>query len=176
MKLTDKRKLGDLLVTSGKLSSINLDAVLKKQKLSGKRIGELLIEDKILSEDDILDVLELQLEFPRINFDQVIVDKDAVSLIPQSLAIKYNLIPIGFDKGKISIVISDPLNIFAIDDVKIATGFDVDINLASKEEINNAISKYYSNPFVQKAAEELTKQKVNETLDSDREEIGRAHV
>ena len=169
MKLTDKRKLGDLLVTSGKLSSINLDAVLKKQKLSGKRIGELLIEDKILSEDDILDVLELQLEFPRINFDQVIVDKDAVSLIPQSLAIKYNLIPIGFDKGKISIVISDPLNIFAIDDVKIATGFDVDINLASKEEINNAISKYYSNPFVQKAAEELTKQKVNETLDSDRE-------
>lgn len=169
MKPTDKRRLGDLLVTSGKLSPTHLDAVLKKQKLSGKRIGELLIEDKILTEDDILDVLELQLKFPRINFDQVIVDKDAVSLIPQSLAIKYNLIPIGFDKGKISIVISDPLNIFAIDDVKIATGFDVDINLAAKDEINNAITKYYSNPFVQKAAEELTKQKVNETLDSDRE-------
>jgi len=169
MKPTRKTRLGDLLVASGKLNPKNLDATLKKQKLSGKRIGELLIEDKLLTEEDILDVLELQLEFPRINFDQVIVDKDAVSLVPQSLAIKYNLIPIGFDKGKISIVISDPLNIFAIDDVKIATGFDVDINLASKEEINNAISKYYSNPFVQKAAEELTKQKVDEIQSSDRE-------
>lgn len=169
MKPTKKTRLGDLLVASGKLNPRNLDATLKKQKLSGKRIGELLIEDKLLTEEDILDVLELQLEFPRINFDQVIVDKDAVSLVPQSLAIKYNLIPIGFDKGKISIVISDPLNIFAIDDVKIATGFDVDINLASKEEINNAISKYYSNPFVQKAAQELTKQKVDEIQSSDRE-------
>ena len=169
MKPTKITKLGDLLVASGKLKPKLLNDVLKKQKLSGKRIGELLIEDKLLTEDDILDVLELQLEFPRINFDQVIVDKDAVMLVPQSLATKYNLIPIGFDKGKISIVISDPLNIFAIDDVKIATGFDVDINLASKEEITNAITRYYSNPFVQKAAEELTKQKVDETQGSDRE-------
>lgn len=169
MKSLDRRRLGDLLVASGKLNQRQVDAQLKKQKLSGKRLGELLIEDKLLTEDDILEALELQLEIPRINFEQIIVDKDAVMLIPQSLATKYTLIPIGFEKGKISIAISDPLNIFAIDDVKIATGFDVDINLASKEEINNAINRYYSNPFVQKAAEELTKQQIDETQGSEME-------
>ena len=169
IKSINRIKLGDLLVASGKLSPENLDFELKKQKISGKRIGELLIEDNLVTEDDILDVLQFQLDFPRINFEKVIVDKDAVMLVPQSLATKYNLIPIGFDKGKIIIVTSDPLNMFAIDDVKIATGFDVDINLASREEISNAINRYYSNPFVQKAAEELTKQKVDETQGTDRE-------
>lgn len=158
MNTGNKKKLGNLLLDSGKITRAQLDAVLKEQKITGKRIGEILIEDKFVTEEDIIDTLEIQLGIPRIFFETVNADYDAVKLIPESLASKYVLIPIGFNGNRIQVVMSDPLNLFAQDDVKIASGYEVEPLIATKHEIKNAIEKYYSKQFVQKAAEELSKE------------------
>lgn len=158
MRDITKKRLGDLLVGSGKISKDQLEQVLKRQRTSGKRIGELLIEQNIITEDDILDVLELQLGIRRVYIDALTVDMDAVKSIPESLASRYNLIPIAFDENSIKVVMSDPLNIFALDDVKIASGYEVDPLIATSDEIKRAIDRYYSGQFVQKAAEDLKKE------------------
>jgi type IV pilus assembly protein PilB len=157
MRDLTKKRLGDLLVEAGKISKDQLEHVLKSQRTSGKRIGQLLVEENIITEDDILNVLEVQLGIQRVYIDEVSVDLDAVKSIPENLASRYNLIPVGYENNTIKVVMSDPLNIFAVDDVKIASGYEVDILIASNEEISRAIDKYYSSQFVQKAADDLSK-------------------
>jgi type IV pilus assembly protein PilB len=154
----NKKKLGDLLLNYGKITHAQLESVLKKQRITGKRLGEILIDEEIVTEEDIIDTLEIQLGIPRIFFDMIKVDNDAVKSIPESLASKYILIPIGFSDNRIKVVMSDPLNLFAQDDVKIASGYEVEPFIATKNEIKNAIEKNYSKQFVQRAAEELSKE------------------
>lgn len=166
MRNLNKKKLGDLLVESKKLTELQLKEVLKKQKDSSMRLGELLVAEGIITENDILSVLEMQLGIPRVYLDFVNVDEKALKAIPESLASRYNLLPIYFEKGKITVVMSDPLNIFAFDDVKMASGYEVEPVLATPEEIKKAISKYYSSQFVQKAAEDLNKEQISNKLSS----------
>lgn len=162
-----KKRLGDLLVESGKITNGQLEQILNKQKSSGKRLGELIIEDGILSEDEILNFLEVQLGIERVYIDMINVDKKAIMSVPESLAAKYNLLPLQFKGVKIVVAMSDPLNIFAMDDVKIATGYEVEPLIASKEEIRRSIDKYYSDRYVQKAAEDLSKERQQTEKEED---------
>ena len=106
-------------------------------------------------------MLQLQLGLSRVYIDFIEVDKNAVKLVPESLASKYNLIPLYFTKNQIAVAMSDPLNMFALDDIKIASGYDVEPLIATTSEIRQAIGKYYSSHFVEKAAEDLTKEQIS---------------
>lgn len=171
MKSNNKKRLGDILVESKKITEEQLQAELKKQRISGKRLGELLVDDEVLTEDDIIDVLEVQLGIMRVNLEGINVDMEAVKSISESLAQKYILIPVGFSENKIKVVMSDPLNIFALDDVKIASGYEVYPLIAPQNSIIKAIDKYYSTQYVQKAADELIKeQNQNDSKSSQYEE------
>lgn len=153
-----RKRLGDMLLEMGQITIEQLDEALSKQRTSGKRLGEILVEDKIISEDDILSLLEIQLGVRRVYLDEIEVDTNAVTSIPESLARKYNLIPVSFQNNKILVVMSDPLNIFATDDVRIATGYEVEPLIATQKEIKEAILKFYSKQDVQKAADELNRE------------------
>lgn len=153
-----KKRLGDMLVELGTITQKQLDDELKKQKITGKRLGELLIEDGLITENEMLSLLEVQLGIPRVYLDMQNVDEQAVKAIPQSLALRYNLIPISIEEEKLNVVMSDPLNIFALDDVKIASGYEVEPLLATADEIKRAIDKYYSTQIVKKVADELSKE------------------
>lgn len=154
-----RKRLGDMLVELGTITQKQLEEELKKQRVTGKRLGELFIEDKLITENEMLSLLEVQLGIPRVYLDMLSADDEAVKLIPQSLAIRYNLIPISVEENKINVVMSDPLNIFALDDVKIASGYEVEPLLATEAEIKRAIDKYYSSQVVRRAADELSKEK-----------------
>ncbi|WP_273092960.1 hypothetical protein [Clostridium thermopalmarium] len=171
MNIVNKKRLGDLLVEGGKITKEQLKAELERQRITGIKLGELLIKDKLVSEEDILEVLEFQLGIQRVHLDMIQLDKSAVRAIPESLALKYNLIAIGFEGNKIKVAMSDPLNVFAIDDVYIATGKRVIPYIASKTNIEKAIDKYYSSEYVEKAAEELTKSSVKEEVKVEVEEM-----
>ena len=132
--------------------------MLSKQRSTGKKLGELLTSEGILTENDIIDVLKMQLDISRVYLDITELDKKAVASIPENLAIKYGLIAIGYDKLKIKIAMSDPLNIFAIDDARIASGYEVIPFIATNDEINRAIDKYYSTHVVELMANELNKE------------------
>lgn len=164
MGLQNKQKLGDILVKSSKITQQQLDLVLKKQKITGKRLGEQLIEDNILTEDEIIDVLEIQLGIVRVNLEKTFVNMEAVKSISESLALRYNLIPIDIEDNKIKVAMSDPLNVFAIDDVTISSGYEVEPLITTHTSIKKAIDRYYSTQYVQKAANELMRSQIQNEI------------
>lgn len=171
MAFRERKKLGDALYEAGKITRQQLDTVLKEQKKTGKRVGEILIDFGYVTEEEVLDALEKQLDIPRVNLDGIAVDMDAVKSISENIANKYTLFPIGFSGDKILVAMTDPLNFFALDDVKISSGKDVEPLLGSKEDIKKAIGKYYSTQLVKKAADELSKeQEASADNDEDQEE------
>lgn len=158
MGFFSRKRLGDMLVELGKIDQEKLDEMLKKQKNSGKKLGELLLEEEVITENDLLDTLERQLGVKRIKVSEVEFDEKAVKAIPEALARKYNLIPFRIENNYLEVIMWDPLNIFAIDDVKISSGFEVKPFIATQNDIATAIGKFYSASYVQKAADELNKE------------------
>jgi type IV pilus assembly protein PilB len=165
-------KLGDLLLQYAMITREQLNSALSEQKKSGKRLGELLVEKGYVTEGDILYILELQLGIKRVKFDEIEVDTEAVKAISANLASKHNIIPISRRNSKIQVVMSDPLNIIAIDDVRIATGNTVEIFLASSSEVKDAIRRYYSSQVVMQAADDLSKEQVSNKVEAREEEDG----
>lgn len=160
MAVVVKRRLGDMLVESGKITMLQLQDSLKEQKITGKKLGEVLIDNNLVTSEDIMEVLEKQLGIKRINLSMVYFDNKAMKIVPQSLCLKHELIPFGFEGNKIKVAMWDPLNIFAIDDVSISSGFEVETFLSTRAEIRKYIDIQYSGQQVLKAAEELSKGKV----------------
>ncbi|SHJ82560.1 type II secretion system ATPase GspE [Tepidibacter formicigenes] len=153
-----KLKLGELLVTAGKVTQDQLKEALKEQKIYGKKLGQILVDKNIITEEEIIEVLEFQLGIPHVNLDKFIIDAQIPLLITENLARRYTLIPIKKQRGKLVVAMADPLNIFAIDDVKIATGMDIDPVICTEKEILNAIDQYYGKEVAEKAIEDFKKQ------------------
>lgn len=167
MAIMTKKRLGDMLLEEKKITMSQLKESLEKQKFSGKKLGELLIEEKLVTEEEILEVLEKQLSIERVNLELIAIGEKMIAMLPEAICLKYELIPFDMVEGKIKIAIWDPLNIFAIDDVSIATGLQVETYITSRSQIKRAIERYYSSHQVLKAAEELSKEKHNLKIESE---------
>lgn len=150
-----KKRLGDLLIDSGKLREADLQTALKLQATTGKRLGQILIEKRLVTEDDILTILEMQMAIPRIHLDYTPIEEEAVYRISEAIAKKHTIIPIKVRGNKITLVTNDPYNILAIEDVKIATGLDAELVLDSSESISEAIKRYYSRQVAERTAKNL---------------------
>lgn len=176
------KRLGDLLVESGVITENQLMDALKRQKHTGKRLGQILIDENIVKEEDIIDVLEIQLGIPRIYLDFIEIDDKVSKTVPENIARKYTLVPISVNGNKLKIAMSDPLNIFAIDDVELASGCTVESMIASTGEIKGIIEKIYSGQKVEKVAEEFSKEhklkvkKEDKQLLEEMEDINRAPI
>ena len=158
MAIIEKRKLGDILIMAEKITSLQLKEALKAQKILGKKLGEILIDGGIVSEEDIIEAITKQTGIERIDLNNVKFEEKAIKILPRNLCDKYNLIAFGFEGEKIQVALSDPLNIFAIDDVSISTGLDVKSYISNKKEIQKFIDINYSTEEVNKAAEVLSKE------------------
>lgn len=158
MALIQKKRLGDILITAEKITPYQLQSALKTQKILGKKLGEVLIESGIVSEEDIIDAIVAQTGIKKIDLNNIQFDKKAIKIVPQNLCNKYNLIAFGFEEDKILVAMSDPLNIFAIDDISISTGLEVKTFIAPKKDIDKFVKINYSSEGVNKAAEELSKE------------------
>jgi len=154
----EKKRLGHILVNEGLITEEQLKGALKAQKVLGKKLGEVLVEQKIVSEEQIIDAIEAQLGIKKVDLNTVDFDRKAVALISQKLCEKYILIPFGFENNRIKVALVDPLNIFAIDDVAIATGFEIDTYISKRDDIKKFIEVYYSSQQVTKAAMQLSKE------------------
>lgn len=156
--INTKKRLGDILVQSGRITQKELINCLKKQAVSGKRLGELLVEENLVKEEDILIVLEMQLGIKRVNLELLSLEEEALKKIPETLAKKHNIIPIKIRNNVIQVAMSDPFNILAIDDIRIITGMKVEKVLDSRISISNAIENAYTRQYVEKVAKDLVSQ------------------
>lgn len=168
----NKMRLGDLLLSVGKITEAQLQYALKEQNLSGKKIGEVLVDNNFTTEIDIIEVLEFQLGIPHIDLSKYFIDPEVPDIIPENIARRNILIPIRKEKGKLFVAMSDPLNIFVIDDIKIISGLEVEPVISTKNDILNAIEQYYGKQNAEKAIEDFKKQyKVDDIENIDEEMI-----
>ncbi|HPT76025.1 MAG TPA: ATPase, T2SS/T4P/T4SS family [Defluviitaleaceae bacterium] len=158
MKKTDKRKLGDLLVQADMLTVKQLKKALAEQERTGEKLGEILVKKGWVTEQNIVEVLEFQLGIPHVDLSKYAIDPKAASMISESLAKRYMLIPIQIENDRLVVAMSDPLNVYAIDDVKLATKMEVMPVIAGLADVKQAIDRMYGVNKTVSIAEEFRRQ------------------
>jgi len=136
-------KLGELLIKSQMINDQQLDKALAEQKSTGGRLGEILQKMGLVTEDDIIDCLSHQFGVPSINLRHFEIDETVAKLIPVDLARKYNVIPVNKTGATLTVAMSDPTNIFAMDEITFVTGYRVEPVVASEEAIAESVEKYH---------------------------------
>ena len=156
--MRERKRLGDILLEAGKISLAQLNRALETQRKTKRRLGEVLIDQGLLTEDEIADVLAQQLSLERIDLEKTFVEQDMARSIPKEVALKYTAIPIFMRDGKLVVAMSDPLNMFAIDDICFITQKKIQPAVATKKQIEKAIEIYYSKQDADQAIEELKRE------------------
>lgn len=138
-------RLGELLIRNNLLTAEQLAKALEEQKDSGGqlRLGTILVKNNIISEPELTSFLSKQYGVPSINLAEYEVDQAIIKVIPVETAQKYQIVPVNRAGSTLIIAMSDPSNIFAIDDIKFMTGYNVEVVIASEAAIKSAIDKYY---------------------------------
>jgi len=147
-------RLGEVLLESGYLTEEQLNRALSIQSSSKekKRLGEVLIETGIICEDRLNTALSARLGIKYVPINECPIDLNAVALIPKSVAQKHCLIPVKIDRNTLHILINDPLNFYAIEDVKLTSRLqNVECMVCKRDEILNAIKESYSEIETQNA-------------------------
>lgn len=141
-------KLGELLVAANLITPEQLKQALELQRREGGRIGSKLVKLGFVTEEKIVSFLSKQYGVPAINLSEYKIDPNIIKLIPKDLAQKHLIIPVTRVGPNLTIAMADPTNVFAIDDVKFITGYNVEVVVASESAIIEAISKYYGASLV----------------------------
>ena len=137
-------KLGQILITSNIISEEQLKQALSLQKKEGGRLGTNLAKLGYITEDKLVSFLSKQFGVPAINLSEYTIDAAVVKLIPLEMARKYLIMPVTRVGATLTIAMADPSNVFAIDDVKFMTGYNVEVVVAAESAIINAIGKNYA--------------------------------
>lgn len=143
-------RLGDMLIEGGIITQEQLDQTLNEQKKTNERLGHALIRMGIVTEEVVLDFLSSQLGIPCISLADIEeIPQEVVETIPEFIVRRRKLFPISKEKDVLTVAMADPLDIFAIDDIKLMIGHaTVNPVIASEKEINALIEKYYGKSTV----------------------------
>lgn len=153
-----RKKLGDILVAAGIISDTQLSEALRVQTQGKKKLGEVLVDLGHVTEQEIINVLSRQLGIATIDLDEVFIDPAAARCIPKEVAKKYGLIPVYEKDGKLIVAMSDPLNVYAIDDVRFLTQKPVEPVIALERAVTRAIDVYLGKQASDKAIEDLKRE------------------
>jgi type IV pilus assembly protein PilB len=137
-------RLGELLVRENLISLQQLQKAQEEARKSGGRIGALLVRQGAIAEHDLTTFLSKQYGVPAISLKDFDVDEDVVKLIPKAIAEKHHVVPVNRAGSSLIVAMIDPSNIFAIDEIKFHTGYNVEPVVASEQSIREAIERYYS--------------------------------
>lgn len=145
--------IGEVLKEYGYISEEQLQTALEAQRKDrSKRLGQHLIDLGFITEKQMLKALSDKLNEPVVDMDNVKIEVDAVAKIPQTLALKYDLMAISENNGRLTVVTSDPLNFYGIEDVRLVTGMSISVCLCEKARIASAIDYYYAEIKAREAA------------------------
>ncbi|HYE67947.1 MAG TPA: GspE/PulE family protein [Anaerovoracaceae bacterium] len=156
--ITKNKRLGEILLESGAISDIQLEEALECSKQTGMILGDALIDLGYVDEKTLYKGLELHFNVPYVDLGETIIDKQAISMITEMLAKKHIVIPIKKEKKVLTVAMSDPLNFYALDDIKNASGMETAVVISPKKDIMNAIDRYYGSEIAEKAFEDLKRE------------------
>ena len=138
-------RIGELLLKEERITAVQLQEALDRQKEQGGKLGFNLVQLGLVEDDEIASVLSRQYGVPSINLAQFDIDASIIRLVPAATARKYEIVPVSRDGATLTIAMSDPTNVFAVDDVKFMTGYQVEPVVAAQTAIGIALERYYGN-------------------------------
>jgi type IV pilus assembly protein PilB len=136
-------RLGEILIKESLITQDQLQKALEFQRSNGGKLGSCLTKMGFITDDDITGVLSRQYGVPSINLKYYEIDPNVIKLIPQDTALRYQVIPLSRVGSVLTIAMTDPTNVFAMDDIKFMTGFNVEPVVASESAIGDAITRFY---------------------------------
>ncbi|HLZ90089.1 MAG TPA: type IV-A pilus assembly ATPase PilB [Candidatus Acidoferrum sp.] len=148
-------RLGEILLKESLITQDQLQKALDFQRSNGGKLGSCLTKMGFITDDDITGVLSRQYGVPSINLKFYEIDPNVIKLIPQDTALRYQVIPLSRVGSVLTIAMTDPTNVFAMDDIKFMTGFNVEPVVASESAIGEAITRFYGGSDAD--SEELSK-------------------
>ncbi len=136
-------RIGELLVKENLLSAEQLRQAREEARTSRQRLGAQITKLGYLEETELTDFVAKQYGVPTIDLDEFEIDSGVIKLVPEEVALKHTVIPVNRAGSTLVLATSDPSNIFAIDDIKFLTGYNIEVVVASEEAIKRAIDRYY---------------------------------
>jgi type IV pilus assembly protein PilB len=137
-------RIGELLVKENLLSSEQLLKAREEAATQGKRLGAQITALGFMDENELTEFVAKQYGVPSINLDDFQIEAEVLALIPEDVANKHNVVPVNRAGSTLILATSDPSNIFALDDIKFLTGYNIQPVVASEDAIRKAIDTYYS--------------------------------
>ena len=137
-------RLGELLLREKRVTPTQLQEALTHQRANGGRLGTTLVKLGFLKDEDVTDVLSRQYGVPAVDLRDFDLDPSITRLIPGETAAKYNVIPVARTGQTLTLAMTDPTNVFAMDDIKFRTGLHVEPVVASDSAIREAVAKHYT--------------------------------
>ncbi|KMK93968.1 GspE/PulE family protein [Rossellomorea marisflavi] len=139
---TTRKRLGDLLVEAGIISEEQLQETLA-DKVKGQKTGDALLQKGFITEQQLIEVLEFQLGIPHVSLYRYPFETNLFHLIPKDTAKRTLMIPLKTEGDRLFVAMNDPLDFYAIEDLRLATGFKIEPAIATKDDILKVINKYY---------------------------------
>jgi type IV pilus assembly protein PilB len=137
-------RLGELLVRENLISPLQLQKAMETQRASGGRLGHQLTKLGYIEENELTSFLSKQYSVPSINLRDFEIDGEVLKLVPKEVVVRHQVLPINKSGNTLIVAMADPSNIYAIDDIKFITNFNMDVVVASEAQIAEAIEKYYT--------------------------------
>jgi type IV pilus assembly protein PilB len=169
-----KDKLTEILIDTGLLTREKLQEAVGIQKEKGGRLSDILVQHGFVDENALMLVLSERLHIPPIRLARFKIDKAMTKLVPRSVAKHYQIMPVSKTDTTLVVAVADPLNIFAMDDVRMLTGLNINPIITTPEDIRHAIAVYYDEETVEvlgkivKEMENVELQMVQETRDEEK--------
>lgn len=139
-------RLIDILINGKLITKAQLDSALDIQKNVGGSLGKILVWQGYISQKDIVVAMSQQLNIPPINLSKYQIDRALIDLVPERIVKQYMIMPVSRIGNMLTVAMADPLNIFAIDDIKALTNYQIQPIIAAENDIKDAINTYYGAP------------------------------
>jgi type IV pilus assembly protein PilB len=144
-------RIGELLLKEKRITPAQLQEAINHQKTTGGKLGIALVQLGFVKDEEITQLLSKVYGVPSINLSQFEIDSGVIKLVPADTATKYQIVPLSRSGATLTIAMTDPTNVFAMDDIKFMTGYNVEPVVASESAVLEAIKQYYSSQTTDRA-------------------------
>lgn len=137
-----RKRLGDLLVESGLITVEQLEQALN-EKTDKQKLGDALLQQGFITEQQLIEVLEFQLGIPHVSLFRYPIDPNVIKMVSKEMATRNFIMPLKREGEKLLVAMADPMDYYAIDELRLSTGFQIDVAIATKDDIIRTTHKYY---------------------------------
>lgn len=138
------KKIGELLLQEGLISQEQLSRALEDQNQSGERVGAALIKLGYIGEDVLAEFIARQFHVPQVNLSKLTIPREVITIIPLDISQKYQAVPFGLMGNTLNVAMADPGNLFVVDDIRFLTRKSIQIHVASESIIKKTIAQFYA--------------------------------